>query len=211
MMKYPFQLGSLAIMVVGLMSNVFCPTMADARIGERRESIERRLLNSGGIVYRDDTIESNRRRGMPYLKYMEYLPSSVEVRIYFKTSDGRRPTSSELEEKRMLPGWDLHVLYAGGESVIEVYKRSQGMSEYEFNQLLALHAEGGYWKRPNKNELAETVSAFGFEMVRSDERVRAKKLGGDSLMLFDAELDVKLAEMNTSNLLEAAPVSVEGF
>ena len=85
------------------------------------------------------------------------------------------------------------------------------MSEYEFNQLLALHAEGGYWKRPNKNELAEAVSAFGFEMVRSDERVRAKKLGGDSLMLFDAELDVKLAEMNTSNLLEAAPVSVEGF
>ena len=55
------------------------------------ESIERRLFSSGGIVYRDDTIEESRRKGMPYAQYLEYLPSSSDVRIYFKTSDGRRP------------------------------------------------------------------------------------------------------------------------
>lgn len=208
MMKYPIQFGAFALASV---LSLLCPATADARIGERRESIERRLFDSGGIVYRDEVIEESRRKGMPYLKYFEYLPGSADVRLYFKTADGRRPTSSELEEKRMAAGWDLHVVYLGGKSVIEVYKRSQGMSEFELNHLLALHGEGGYWKRPSKEEMAEVVSAFGFEMVRSDGLVRAKKLGADGLMFVDSEVDIKLAEMNTSNLQESAPVSVDGF
>lgn len=211
MMKYPIRLGSLAVVLAGIVLNLASPSAADARIGERRESIERRLFSSGGIVYRDDVIEANRRKGMPYMKYFEYLPGSADVRIYFKTADGRRPTSSELEEKRIAAGWDLHVVYIGGESAIEVYKRSQGMSEFELNHLLALHGEGGYWKRPSKEEMAEVVSAFGVEMIRSDGRVRAKKMGGDGLMFVDSEVDTKLAEMNTSSLQESAPVSVDGF
>ena len=198
-------------MVAGFVITSMCPSTLDARIGERRESIERRLFASGGIVYRDDAIESNRRKGMPYLRYLEYLSSSTDVRIYYKTADGRRPNSSELEEKSVLAGWDLHVVYANGKSVIEVYKRSQGMTEYEFNNLLALHAEGSFWKRLSKEEKAEVVSAFGFEMVRDDGSVRAKKLGGDAVMFVDAEVDTKLAELNTNDLLEKAPVSVEGF
>jgi len=197
--------------VAGFVITSMCPSTLDARIGERRESIERRLFASGGIVYRDDAIESNRRKGMPYLRYLEYLSSSTDVRIYYKTADGRRPNSSELEEKSVLAGWDLHVVYANGKSVIEVYKRSQGMTEYEFNNLLALHAEGSFWKRLSKEEKAEVVSAFGFEMVRDDGSVRAKKLGGDAVMFVDAEVDTKLAELNTNDLLEKAPVSVEGF
>jgi len=211
MMKCPLQLGTLAAVVAGFVITSMCPSTLDARIGERRESIERRLFASGGIVYRDDAIESNRRKGMPYLRYLEYLSSSTDVRIYYKTADGRRPNSSELEEKSVLAGWDLHVVYANGKSVIEVYKRSQGMTEYEFNNLLALHAEGSFWKRLSKEEKAEVVSAFGFEMVRDDGSVRAKKLGGDAVMFVDAEVDTKLAELNTNDLLEKAPVSVEGF
>jgi hypothetical protein len=211
MMKYPIQIGTLAAMLVGFVFTALSPQVLNARIGERRESIERRLFDSGGIVYRDEAIESERRKGMPYLRYLEYLPGSTDVRIYFKTSDGRRPTSSELEARRMPAGWDLHVVYVGGQSAIELYKRSQGITEFEFNHLLALHAEGSYWKRPSKEEMAEMVSAFGVEMVRSDGRVRAKKLGGDGLMFVDSEIDSRLAEMNTSDLQEKAPVSVEGF
>jgi hypothetical protein len=36
-------------------------------------------------------------------------------------------------------------------------------------------------------------------------------MGGDSLMFVDSEIDIKLAEMNTSSLQEKAPVSVDGF
>jgi hypothetical protein len=65
MMKYPIQLGAILTALAGLLITSFLPSSLDARIGERRESIERRLFNSGGIVYRDDTIEESRRKGMP--------------------------------------------------------------------------------------------------------------------------------------------------
>lgn len=209
MMKYlkiPFLLSALC---ASLLITAFSST-AEARIGERRESIERRLFASGGIMYRDDAVEANRRNGMPYLKYFELLSGSADVRIYYKTADGRRPASSELEENRILAGWDLHVVYVNGKSAIEVYKRSQGMSEFEFNQLLALHAGGSFWKKIGRGEGADP-SAFGYDMFRDDGAVRAKKLGGDGVMFFDARIDQSLAEMNTNDLLEKAPVSVSGF
>ena len=110
MMKYPIQPRTIASVLAGLVITSLLPTTSYARIGERRESIERRLFSSGGIVYRDDTIEESRRMGMPYTQYLEYLPSSSDVRIYFKTSDGRRPSSSELSDGRMSAGWDFFEL-----------------------------------------------------------------------------------------------------
>ena len=162
-------------------------------------------------MYRDDTIEESRSKGMPYAQYLEYLPSSADVRIYFKTSDGRRPTSSELNGRRMSAGWDLHVVFVDGKSAIEVYKRSQGMTEQEFNRLMAIHASGSFWKRLGNEDKAEVMSAFGFDMIRDDGLVRARKLGRDSVLFFDTEIDVELAEMKTSDLQEKAPVSVDGF
>ena len=210
-MKYPTQSGTIVCAFAGLVIASFLPTTLDARIGERRESIERRLFSSGGIVYRDDTIKESRRKGMPYAQYLEYLPGSSDVRIYFKTSDGRRPSSSELSDRRMSAGWDLHVVFVDGKSAIEVYKRSQGMTEQEFNRLMAIHAGGSFWKRLGKEDQDEMVSAFGFEMIRDDGLVRARKLGRDSVLFFDTEIDVELAEMKTSDLQEKAPVSVDGF
>ena len=148
---------------------------------------------------------------MPYAQYLEYLPSSSDVRIYFKTSDGRRPTSSELSDRRMSAGWDLHVVFVNGKSAIEVYKRSQGMTEQEFNRLMAIHSGGSFWKRLGKEDKDEVVSAFGFEMIRDDGLVRARKLGRDSVLFFDTKIDVELAEMKASDLQEKAPVSVDGF
>ncbi len=179
------------------------------RIGDSKQTMERRLFSSGGVVYRDDAVEAQRQRGMPYLSYLELMPGSAEVRIYFKTADGRRAQSSDLEGKKMPAGWDLHVVYVGGRSVVEVYKRSQSISEYELNELLARQAGDGYWKRPKKDKRGP--SAFGYEMERNDGAVRAKKLGGNAVMVFDAETDAKLAEMNEAALIEKAPVSVEGF
>lgn len=185
------------------------PYTADARVGESKEAIERRLFGSGGIIYRDATVESSRRKGMPYNKYLDFMTSSTDVRIYYKTADGRRPMASELEDKRVQPGWDVHVLYVGGKSVLEVYKRSQSMSEYEMNYLIALQGGGSGWKKIEKEELEP--SAFGYEMVSSDGSVRAKKMGGDSLLFVDAKIDIGLAELKTNDLLERAPVSVNGF
>ena len=210
-MKYTIYLKVFTAMIVITALHILFPISLEARIDERRESIERRLFASGGIVYRDDEIKASRRRGMPYLRYLQYLPSSADIRIYFKTSDGRRPTSSDLEQRRKSAGWDLHVVYVDGKSVFELYQRSQEITDFETNHLLNLHTEGGYWKRPTKEEKEEIVSAFGFEMVRSDGRVRAKKIGSDKLMFIETDIDERLAEMNINELQQSAPISVNGF
>ena len=210
-MKYTIHLKTLTAIIVSVTFYILIVSSVDARIDERRESIERRLFASGGIMYRDDEIELSRRRGMPYMRYLQYLQDSADIRIYFKTSDGRRPTSSELEQKRMSEGWDLHVVYVDGKSVIELYQRSKGMTDFETNHLLNLHSGGGYWKRTSEEEKEDIVSAFGFEMVRSDGSVRAKKIGSDKLMFIETETDEFLAETNINELQQSAPISVNGF
>ncbi len=181
----------------------------EGRIGESRNAIERRLFSSGGIMYRDDATERNRRQGMPYNQFINFLPTGTEVRIYFKTDNGRRPQSSELEEKRISQGWDLHVVYIGNKSAIEIYKRSQGISEYEMNELLARLAGGSFWKKIDKKEIEP--SAFGYEMVTDNGSLRAKRLKGNSIMVFDAKIDTRLAGEKESDLIEKAPASVKGF
>jgi hypothetical protein len=208
-MKYPHIKGTLALVMTGMVLTALTPAPAEARIGDRRESLERRLFASGGVMYRDDIVEEARRKGMPYMPFIEFFEGAADVRIYFKTADGRRPTSSELEKNRMNAGWDIHVVYVNGKSMLEIYKRSQGLSEFEFNQLIALQGNGSGWKKLEKGE-AE-ASAFGYEMESNDGSVRAKKLGGDRLLFVDAKVDVGLAEMNESDLLEKAPISVNGF
>lgn len=199
------------LVIIYSLSAGFCSL--DARIGESKNALESRLIGSGGIVIRNDEVEGNRRKGMPYVQYLPYLEGSVELRIYYKTDDGRKPNSSELDANNQLPGWDLHVVYVRGKSAIEVYKRSQGISEYEMNELLARQAGGAYWTRKEKAkaDVEEDPSAFGYDMVRSDAAVRAKRLGGDSLMVFDADVDRGLANLKESDLIEKAPVSVGGF
>lgn len=212
-MKYPKSSLVLGLLCAGVVLSAFSSTV-EARIGERKDSVERRLFSSGGIMYRDDAVEESRRKGMPYLKYLELMSSSTDVRIYYKTADGRRPSSKELEEKRVMPGWDLHVLYVDGKSAIEVYKRSQGMTDYELNQLLTLQAQGSFWKKVDKKAKAEgeepPPSAFGYEMELDNGSIRAKKMG-NGLMIFDARLDAMLATMQDSDQQEKAPLSVSGF
>ena len=211
-MKYPRILPSCAFVWAGLLS-LAIGTVAQARVGEGQSTIERRLFASGGIQYRDDEIVAKRQKGMPYLQYLDYLPKSVDLCLYFKTDDGSRPKSSEMEANRLPAGWDVHVLYVRGKSVLEVYKRSKQMSDYEFNILLKLQAGGSFWKKVAKGDLAEDApaSAFGFEMMTEDGKVLAKKLGADGLMVFNAELDMRLAQSLAADLQELAPQSVSGF
>ncbi len=212
-MKYLNPPALLTVFAVGLLSSAFAPS-AEARVGESAQVIERRVYSNGGIKYRDDEILAKRSAGMPYAKYMDYMPGSVKVSIYFKTDDGRKPKSSDMESARMKAGWDLHVVYINGESALEVYKRSKGMSEFEFNQLLVLQGGNG-WQRVEKKKPAEgelpPPSAFGHTMETKDGGLRAKKLGGDSVMFFKPELDENLAVEQLRDLQDLAPRSVMGF
>ncbi|TVP77086.1 MAG: hypothetical protein EA353_11085 [Puniceicoccaceae bacterium] len=210
-MKYPLRFFNLGTAVAVYACLLILPSDADARIGERRDSIERRLFDSGGIVYRDEATRQNRMAGMPYLRFLDYLPSSADVRIYFKTPDGRRPSSSDLNERRMPDGWDLHLIAVDGRSVVEVYRRSQAITEDEFNQLLAIHAESSFWKRLSEEERDKLESAFGVDMIRDDAQVRAKRLGGNTVLFVDSGVDARLADLAASDRQQRAPISVRGF
>ncbi|MEO0509967.1 MAG: hypothetical protein AAF065_08925 [Verrucomicrobiota bacterium] len=211
-MKTPKLITPLTFLIItlGLVQPV------SARIGESRAELEGRLLRSGGIVYRSEDVRALRRNAGPYLSYLQYLGGAAEVRVYFKTDNGRQPTQSEIEDsKTRPPGWDVHVVYVNGKSALELYERSKGMSQYESNALLGLLSDGAYWKKPEKpapdDEEEPPPSIFGFDFVRSDETVRAKRLGGSKLMVFSRELDELIARQHTNSLVEKAPASVFGF
>lgn len=189
---------------------VITAPLVQARIGESRNTIEGRLLNSGGLPYKDEATIAARSKGKPYKKFEAVLPPSAEVRIYYKTADGTRPKPSELEGRRVGSGWDVHVLYVNGRSVLEIYERSQEISEFELNQLLAVQAGGAFWKKLEASE-EKAASAFDYGMIRSDGEVRAIKVGEKGLLFVDAAFDTRLAEVKEADLLEKAPVSVQGF
>jgi hypothetical protein len=212
----------LALILLAALAALLLPRVADARIGESRSAFERRLFSNGGIIYRNKEERSTRRQSGPYFQYLQYLGNSAEVRVYFKSDDGREPTQTDINKGTLGSGWEVHVLYVGGKSVFEQYKRVGTMSEYEMNALLAILGGGGYWKEPEPEELEVApseaadgefeppASAFGFDFVRSDGEVRAKKSGG-GLMVFQKQLDEYLAKQHESNLLQEAPKSVQGF
>ncbi|MFO8026499.1 MAG: hypothetical protein R6U56_02410 [Opitutales bacterium] len=219
-MKYP------AFIALAIMGCLLLPQAADARIGERRESFERRLFSNGGIMIRSREEDSSSRRSGPYTSYMQYLGSSAKVRVYFKSDDGSERTQTDVDKGSLGSGWEVHVLYVNGKSVLELYKRVGSMSEYERNALLGILGGGGYWKEAEKEpEASPSVeadaepgaaedepppSAFGFDYVRNDGEVRAKKSGG-GIMVFQKQLDEFLARQHESNLQKDAPKSVQGF
>ena len=204
------------VTVTGLVMSVM-PRIADARVGESRAAFENRLFKNGGISYRNRNERESRRKGGPYTSYLKYLGNSAEVRIYFKSDDGRELTQSDVDNRSLGSGWEVHVLYVRGKSVLELYKRTGSISEYEMNALLGILGDGAYWKKVEKTQVIEgepeeeePVSAFGFDYLRSDEAVRAKKSGG-GLMVFQKQLDEFLAKQHESKLIQSAPQSVQGF
>jgi hypothetical protein len=182
-------------------------TSVEARIGEKQALIEQRLTAFGGIIYRDQAIVEARMRGVPYVRILEYLPSTPQIRIYFKTDDGRRPMASELQARGMPQGWDLHVVYLNGVSILEAYRRSQALTEQEINQLLALQQGDSFWERVQKAE----ESALGYRMLRNDGQLRANQVGSDTLLIFDAKMDRHVFNAIEAARAQSAPVSVQGF
>ena len=184
----------------------------NARIGEERLALERRLLKSGGYQYRDEKVIENRRKGMPYIKFEEFFPDRADLRIYYKTIDGRKPLSKDIKTSTMLEGWNLHVLFAQGKSVMEVYKRSEKITEFEFIHLLNLQSGNSFWEKKTDKELNDgEYSTFGFDMQRNDKALRAKKLGSNTVMIFSAGFDHLMKKSIREEQMEIAPESIDGF
>ena len=183
-----------------------------ARIGEERLELEKRLSVSGGLQYREERVLSNRRRGMPYQKYLDYLPERSEIRVYYKTLDGKKPVAKEMKASGMLEGWDVHIIFVEGKSVLEIYRRSSSINEFEFSALLRLQTGQSFWeKRDTNDENDETVTAFGFDYERNDKKLRAKKLGSNMMLICSAPFDKFIKQEFLDKQMESLPASIKGF
>lgn len=184
--------------------------LVEARIGESSSTIDARVIHSGGIQYRDEAIKNNRQQGMRYIGFLN-LMKNFELKIYFKSADGSKPKSSDMNPRRMSSGWDLHVIYIGGRSVFEAYRRSSSMTEFEFNQILKMQAGDSYWKKIGRPEDgSEFLSILGCNLERADGAIRAIRQGND-LIFIDSALDTALAKKRLENQQSSAPRSVMGF
>jgi hypothetical protein len=184
--------------------------LAEARIGETSSAIDARIVHSGGIQYRDEALKNNRQQGMWYPGFL-HLMRNYDLKIYFKSADGSKPKSSDMSPRRMSSGWDLHVIYIGGRSVFEAYRRSAAMTDFEFNQILKMQAGNSYWKKIGRpEEGSEFLSIFGCNLERADGAVRAMRRGND-LIFIDSDLDTALAKKRLENQKNLAPRSVMGF
>lgn len=184
-----------------------------ARVGEEKSALEIRLFRGGGIQYKKEQAIDRLQKGMPYLKFEKYFPSSCIVRLYFKTLDGRRPKPSEVENPQNLEGWDVHVIYYKEISMLEIYEKNQPISEFEMIHLLNLQSGDSFWQKTKLNDPEEKVpaSSFGFDMIRDDQKIRAKRINASTLMFFSTDFDEGLARAKKDDLEEKAPDSVYGF
>lgn len=199
-------------LLLPLVFNFAATFFLEARIGETRLTIEKRLLKSGGYQYREDKILLNRKRGMPYSKFEEYFPEKADLRIYYKTIDGKKPLSKDVRASGMLEGWNLHILFVQGKSVIELYKRSDRITEFEFIHLLNLQSGNSFWEKKSENDLEPgQFSTFGFDFQRNDQVLRAKKMGTNTVMIFSTSFDHLMKKNIREEQMNDAPSSVDGF
>lgn len=221
----------LSAFLVFVGTNAIC----HARISENKSKLESRLLSSNGIILREDDLLENRQTGMPYLEFEEFFPKPYEVRLYFKPADGRRPRPDELANSKLtqafdrrnpprkpinaqdttvkkLDGWELHVLYVKGVSVLELYKKTSPITEHEIKHLLSLQSGRSFWEESSQDDLPEgKFSALGFDLKREDGLLRAKKLGSKAIMLFRSDTDEFFYKSQFKEQLEGAPESIKGF
>ena len=96
------------------------------------------------------------------------------------------------------------------------------MTEQELNLLLSLQGDGKKWSKRDNDGLGgsertavsekkkEDLTAFGFQMVRNDGVVRAKKVS-KGILFVDAQRDAQFASARDDDLTSSAPESVNGF
>ena len=188
----------------------FTSMEVQARVGEEKSKLEIRLFRSGGLQIKEDKLVMQKQKGVSYLKFEPYFPSSTEIRLYYKTLDGRRPKPSELEN-RVPEGWVLHVIYYKGVSVLEVYQKNGKIDEFEKNYLLDFQRANSFWVETSKEESIQTASCFQHDFIRNDQTTKAKVQGNSSMIFFSSDFDLALARAQEEEQRKSAPDSIKGF
>lgn len=201
--------------------------VAEARIGENKGTLESRLLSreSNAIKIGNKELYAHYMKTFPLNNELSSIEDDIEIVVYYKNAQGQKPIVSKLFNGNRRPidkprGWLYYVGYMRGKSVIEVFKRSKGISTIESNGILQLNRGNSNWiKGELEKDILEDESkkgvpklrpVFRYNLYRSDEAVRAS-VRGDVLIIFDSDLDKHISKVNYLNEVEEAPNSLSGF
>ena len=223
-MKTPLRMSPfLSLALVVLLGGVYLLPELSARIGERRATIEGRLLHRElGKIVPGDRAEQLMSRA-PYHRGLS-IPretgapfyASGELVIYFKSDEPGREKVDEISGNRFPPGWFFHVFYVNGSSVLECYQRNgRDLSEFERNAILGLNRGDSTWKAVEEEDQKTTF--FGYDFELESGRVRAK-VGRNTLLVFQTSLDEAIyhrrgaqAAFERRDAEARTPASITGF
>lgn len=131
-----FALGVLALFGASVLN-------LEARVGERRAEIEKRLNSRSNGAYQYTKEDSLREAlELPYTQLFYIQPYGTKNSFYFKRPDDELTTKAEVFNQQDLYGWELHIAYLKDFSVMEFYRRhGDPMTFEELEALMALMAE----------------------------------------------------------------------
>lgn len=201
----------------------FHSPIAEARVGERRATIEGRLLHRDlGILVSGDQASRLQQRA-PYHRGLS-IPresghpfyDSGEMVVYFKSDQPGREPLDEISGNRFPNGWFFHVFYVNGNSALECYQRNgHAVSDYERNAILHLNRGDSTWKEIPEEERKD--SFFGYDYELENGRLRAR-VGRDFVMVFQRSLDEAVyqrrgaqQDFERRDAEARGPASVTGF
>ena len=107
----------------------------------------------------------------------------------------------------------LHVVYLNGISVLELYQRSESLTDLEMEGILLRNAGDSRWvkgKVPEGNDSVIEPTVFSANHYREDFGVYAN-VENEAVLLFDPRLDAKIAKLRAEKAEREAPSSLEGF
>lgn len=184
-----------------LLSLVTLASSVDARIGDRNSDLQRRLVSSNlGREYPKDKLPAKWNQ-FPYhsilQEYQDTTGDRFEYGAFWKTHDGKRITNIAFREEAYPAGWDLHVMYKGGRSIFEAYRRNgSDLNQFEINGLLAMNQGDSHWQEAERG----TVTALGVTYQRADGLLRAhvrRDRAGQFFIVYLTSLDEELVKVRT--------------
>ncbi len=106
-----------------LAASIVAASSLEARIGEPRTSIENRFQSKLNGAYFYSSAEEKFREAMelPYKYLILLMPKDAQNCFYFKRFDRVTATNSDVIQQHDLVGWELHIVFQGGSSVLEFY------------------------------------------------------------------------------------------